>query len=117
MQQQGFGPGAVISWMSAAGVNTSLPAVRHEAAYITGEARMLARDPRPGLRGLHAGGYSSSGSGGGSSGAFASYTSTETGERRPPAWAAIPLAIFWLAVWISGLRYLARTTPGRSRSP
>ena len=113
VQQQGFGPGAVISWMSAAGTNTSLPAVRHEAAYITGEARMLARAARPQMRGLHAGGYSSSGSGGGSSGPFATYTFNETGERRPPAWAAIPIAVLWLALWFSGLRYLSRTTPAR----
>jgi hypothetical protein len=112
-QQQGFGPGAVISWMSAAGINTSLPAVRHEAAYITGEARMLARAARPGLSGLHAGGFSSSSSGGGSSDPFAANSSTETGERRPPAWAAFPIALFWLAIWISGLRYLSRTTPAR----
>ena len=107
IQPQGFGPNAILQWMNAAGVDTTQPAVREEAALVAGEARLLSRAGR-GMSGIHAGSSSSSSSGGSSLTPFASYSSTQTAQRLPPPWVGPPIALFWLVTWFSGLRFLAR---------
>jgi hypothetical protein len=113
VRPKGFGAQAVLDWLSAAGVDTTHPSVPKEAARIAGEARLLARSARRAMAGSHAGGFSSRGSMGGSDDLFATISSNETSDRRPPAWTALPLTLFWFAIWFSGLRYLVRRTPTR----
>ena len=107
-----FGPPAVIAWLKAAGIDTAPGHVREEATRIAGEARIAARTARRGLN-RAVGGFSSSSSGGGSGGQFASNFTNETADRRPSLLAPPLLVLFWLAVWVCGLTYLAR----RSRAP
>ena len=108
-----FGPPAVLAWLKAAGIDTAPSQVQEEAARIAGEARIAARSARRGLGRVTAGGFTSSSSGGASDGQFASNATNESADRRPPVWAPLLLVLFWLAVWVCGLTYLAR----RSRTP
>jgi hypothetical protein len=112
----GFSASAVLDWMKAAGLDTSQRGIAEEAARITGEARLVARNRRWLTNDASSGGYSSSSSGSDSGGQFASRYSSEQADRRQPAWAVILFGLCWIAVWAAGLRHLARRavpTPGR----
>jgi hypothetical protein len=115
--RDGFGPQAVLDWMTAAGLDTSQRAINEEAVRISGEARLAMRGRwRLATRG-GPGGYSSSSSGSDSGGQFAARYSTEQADRRQPVWAVLLFVGFWVAVWVAGLRHLAtRAVPAPARA-
>jgi hypothetical protein len=113
----GFGVAAVLDWMRSAGLDTTKPIVRDEAARIAGELRIVSRGGRRAFSSRHLGAYSSSSSGTDSGGQFASRIATERGETAPPAWLGILIAVVWILTWISGLRHLARRSQGYSNRP
>jgi len=104
-----FGTAAVLEWLKAAGIDTNPQAVREESARIAGQANMLARAARRAMASPNSMRRGSSLSSGGNAAAlFNSSALSENFDRQTPSWTLIPISLFWIAVWICGLRYLAR---------
>jgi hypothetical protein len=107
-----FGTTAVLEWLKAAGIDTDPQAVREESARIAGQANVLARAARRAMASPNSMSRSSGSFGGNAAVRFNSSALSKNFDRRPPSWTLIPIVLFWLAVWICGLRYLS----GRARS-
>jgi hypothetical protein len=102
-----FGATAVLEWLKTAGIDTSLQAAGVESAHIAGEANMFARAARRAMASPNSMSGSFGSSGGNAAVPFNSSTLSTNFNRQPPSWTLIPIGLFWLAVWIGGLRYLS----------
>lgn len=103
----GFSSAAVLKWMEASGIDTATPFVTQEAARIAGQTRLISRNARRvfALTTQTNGTSMRSGSDGG---AFATYSNTQRASAERPDWPPYLFLLLWLAIWISGMRYLIR---------
>jgi hypothetical protein len=109
-QPSGFGPEAVLAWLSAAGIDSANPRVREEARLAWLYGVRAGRRPRP--AGSFNGGTSSS-STSGMGGPFGSVTVSEVANVEPARSGMIALLTVWGILLAAGLVYLWRQTAGR----
>jgi len=106
----GFGAAAVLDWMTAAGLDTRHATIRQEATRVATEIRAIRNALRERISGPDGARYPNDSSSGGNAPdrQFENNQFTDHAECRPPSGAGLAAALVWLAVWVCGLRHLAR---------